>query len=148
MERTVMVDGREVRLRASAAIPRLYRLRFRRDVLQDMIMIQREIDKARAAQEADRAAGEEDPGSTLPLEALTLFENVAYLMARHADPEGVPDSVDEWLEGFGTFSVYTVFPAVQELWAENLQTLNSTKKKSRRRRGKCQRRSSSSGRRS
>lgn len=136
MERTVKVDGREVRLRASAAIPRLYRLKFRRDILEDMRTIQREIKKARAAQEAARAAGEEDPGSTSPLEALTLFENVAYLMARHADPDGVPDNVDEWLEEFGTFSIYTVFPAVQELWAENLRTLNEPKKKSRRRRGR------------
>lgn len=148
MEKTVVIDGREVRLRASAAIPRMYRLQFRRDILQDMNTIQREIGRARAEQKAARAAGKKDPGSTLPLEALTLFENVAYLMARHADPQGVPDSVDEWLEGFGTLSIYTVFPAVQDLWAENLQTLNSTKKKSPKRNGKCRRRSSSSGRRS
>ena len=148
MERTVLIEGREVRLRASAAIPRLYRLQFRRDILQDMQAIQREIAKAEAAREEALAAGKADPGSTLPLEALTLFENVAYVMARHGDPCGVPDSIDEWLDGFGSFSIYTVFPVVQELWTENLRTLNPTKKKSRRRRGKCQRRSSSSGRRS
>lgn len=129
MERTVTIDGREVRFRASAAIPRLYRMKFRRDILQDMRRIQQEIEKAPAAQEAAEAAGEKDPGSTLPLEALTLFEDVAYLMARHGDPQGVPDSVDEWLDGFGTFSIYTVFPVIRELWEENLETLNTTKKK-------------------
>lgn len=122
MERTVKVDGREVRFRASAAIPRMYRLKFRRDILQDMSEIQKAI---QAAQES----GGEETGSPLPLEALTVFENVAYLMARHADPEGVPGSVEEWLDGFGTFSIYTVFPVIQELWAENLQTLNTPKKK-------------------
>ncbi len=129
MERTVHVDGREVRLRASAAIPRLYRVKFRRDIIQDMRTIQREVQKAEEARAAAIAAGKEDPGSTLSLDALTLFENLAYLMARHADPENVPDSVDEWLDGFGTFSIYTVFPAIRELWEENLRTLNEPKKK-------------------
>lgn len=124
MEKTVLVDGREVRFRASAAIPRMYRLQFRRDILQDMHTIQAAI------QEAREAAGEEtDSGSPLPLEALTLFENVAYLMARHADPGSVPGTVEEWLDGFGTFSIYTVFPVIQELWAANIQTLNTPKKK-------------------
>lgn len=136
MERTVLIDGREVRFRASAAIPRLYRMKFRRDILQDMRRIQQEIEKAKAAEEAAKAAGENNPASTLPLEALTLFEDVAYLMARHGDPQGVPDSVDEWLDGFGPFSIYTVFPVIQELWAENLETLNKPKKKSAPRRGK------------
>lgn len=126
MERTVKVDGREVRFRASAAIPRMYRLKFRRDILQDMSEIQKAIQEA---QEAERENPGEESGSPLPLEALTLFENVAYLMARHADPEKVPGSVEEWLDGFGTFSIYTVFPVIQELWAANLQTLNTPKKK-------------------
>lgn len=135
MEKTVHIDGREVRFRASAAIPRMYRMKFRRDIIQDMKTIQTAIQKAGDAREKAVANGEQDPGSSLPLEALTLFENVAYLMARHSDP-GVPDSVEEWLDGFGTFSIYTVFPVIQNLWDENLRTLNPPKKKSRRRKGK------------
>lgn len=129
MEKTVSIDGKEVRLRASAAIPRLYRMKFRRDILQDMKVIQTEIMRAEEARKSAGTENGEDPGSTLPLEALTLFENVAYLMAKHGDPSGVPDSVDEWLDGFDTFSVYTVFPVIQELWTANLQTLNTPKKK-------------------
>lgn len=129
MERTVCIDGREVRFRASAAIPRMYRLKFRRDILQDMKTIQTEIQKSEDARQAAIAAGQPDPGSSLPMDALTLFEDVAYLMARHADPENVPASVDAWLEGFETFSIYTVFPVIQELWTENLETLNQSKKK-------------------
>lgn len=129
MERAVHVDGREVRFRASAAIPRMYRLKFRRDILQDMSEIQKAIQEAQKAREAEGEDSGEEAGSPLPLEALTLFENVSYLMARHADPEGVPGTVEEWLDGFGTFSIYTVFPVIQELWSENLQTLNTSKKK-------------------
>lgn len=128
MNRTVNIDGREVRFRASAAIPRMYRMKFRRDIIQDMKIIQTEIQKSEKERTAAPGGGEE-AGSSIPLEALTLFENVAYLMARHADPVDVPGSVEEWLDGFGTFSIYHVFPVIQELWTENLMTLDTPKKK-------------------
>lgn len=123
MEKTIKIDGREVRLRASAAIPRLYRIKFRRDIIQDMGTIESAIRKS----ESDAAKAGTD-GSTIPLEALDLFENVAYLMAKHADPT-VPSSVEEWLDGFETFSIYTVFPVIEELWDHNLQQLSKTAKK-------------------
>ena len=128
MERTVNIDGREVRLRASAAIPRMYRIRFRRDIIQDMSSIQRAISLARE-NVTKLNTDENDEVSSLPLDALTMFENIAYLMARHADPEAVPDSVDAWLDGFETFSIYQVMPVIQEMWEENLRTLNEPKKK-------------------
>ena len=128
MERTVNIDGREVRLRASAAIPRMYRIRFRRDIIQDMSSIQRAISQARE-NVTKLNTDENDEVSSLPLDALTMFENIAYLLARHADPEAVPDSVDAWLDGFETFSIYQVMPDIQEMWEENLRTLNEPKKK-------------------
>ena len=128
MERTVNIDGREVRLRASAAIPRMYRIRFRRDIIQDMSSIQRAISQARE-NVTKLNTDENDEVSSLPLDALTMFENIAYLMARHADPEAVPDSVDAWLDGFETFSIYQVMPVIQEMWEENRRTLNEPKKK-------------------
>lgn len=127
MERTVNIDGREVRLRASAAIPRMYRIRFRRDIIQDMSSIQRAI--AQELENVSKLDTDEDMASSLPLEALTMFESIAYLMAWHADPQAVPDSVDAWLEGFETFSIYQVMPVIQEMWEENLRTLNEPKKK-------------------
>ena len=43
MEKTIMIDGREVRLRASAAIPRLYRIKFRRDIYKDFAALQTSV---------------------------------------------------------------------------------------------------------
>lgn len=123
MEKTIMIDGREVRLRASAAIPRLYRIKFRRDILQDMQTIKKAVEKS--VQENAREGGQM---SSIPLEALELFENVSYLMAKHADP-AVPSTVEEWLDGFETFSIYTVFPAIEELWMANVQQLSTPAKK-------------------
>ena len=109
-------------------IPRMYRIRFRRDIIQDMSSIQRAISQARE-NVTKLNTDENDEVSSLPLDALTMFENIAYLMARHADPEAVPDSVDAWLDGFETFSIYQVMPVIQEMWEENLRTLNEPKKK-------------------
>ena len=123
MEKTIMIDGREVRLRASAAIPRLYRIKFRRDILQDMQTIKKAVEKS--VQENAQEGGQM---SSIPLEALELFENVSYMMAKHADP-AVPSTVEEWLDGFETFSIYTVFPAIEELWMANVQQLSTPAKK-------------------
>ena len=48
MEKTVTIDGQKVRFRASAAVPRLYRMRYKRDILMDMQRIQNEMAKSKA----------------------------------------------------------------------------------------------------
>ena len=114
---TITVDGKEVTLRASAAVPRLYRIKFRRDIILDMQAV------ARAMEDKDKT------GQDLPLEALELFENMAYIMAKHGDKDAVPDSPDEWLEEFSTFSIYKIFPVLQALWEGNMEALDLAKKK-------------------
>lgn len=57
----------------------------------------------------------------------SLFENIAYTMAKHADPQ-IPNEVDEWLDGFNTFSIYQVLPQLIELWGFNVQTDVEAKK--------------------
>lgn len=138
MTRTVMIDGREVPLRASASIPRLYRIKFHRDIMKDIVAIRNAVEKtSRASKKAaimQAEAGEGTEGqplekaSSIPLECLEMFENVAYLMAKHADP-AVPDTVEEWLDSFETFSIYTVFPVISELWQANLKTMSVPVKK-------------------
>ena len=53
--------------------------------------------------------------------SLELFENIAYMMAKHADPN-IPDTPEEWLEDFNTFSIYQVLPQIIELWGLNIET--------------------------
>lgn len=114
---TITVDGKEITLRASAAVPRLYRIKFRRDIIVDMQAV------ARAVEDKDQT------GQDIPLEALELFENMAYIMAKHGDKDAVPDSPDEWLEEFSTFSIYKIFPVLKALWEGNMEALDVAKKK-------------------
>ena len=53
---------------------------------------------------------------------LQKFENIAYIMAKHADP-GIPDTPEEWLDEFNTFSIYQVLPKIIELSIRNLDLL-------------------------
>lgn len=124
MERTIEIDGKSVTFRATAAIPRLYRIKFGRDIMQDMKSIQEAVEKA------NRGEG------PIPPKMLELFENVSYLMAKHGDPTLQASSVEDWLDGFETFSIYVVFPQLLELWHANNATLGISKKKAAPRNGK------------
>ncbi len=56
-----------------------------------------------------------------------MFENIAYIMAKHADAN-IPDTVEDWLDQFGTFSIYQVLPQLIELWGLNIKTDAESKK--------------------
>ena len=116
IKKTITVDGIKVPFKASAAVPRLYRIKFRRDIYKDFAALQTSV------QEGD------EEGSNLDIESLEVFENIAYIMAKHADPENVPDNPDEWLEAFNTFSIYEVLPQLIELWGLNVETQAESKK--------------------
>lgn len=71
---------------------------------------------------------EEDDGeSQLDVIDLEIFEDTAYIMARQYDPS-VPDTPEEWLENFTTFSIYEILPEILELWAINNKTTATPKK--------------------
>ena len=109
------IDGKQVPFKASAAIPRIYRIKFNRDIYKDLRSL-------------EKAVGEGDEEkSNLDLFSLEMFENIAYVMAKHADPN-IPDTPEEWLDEFNTFSIYQVLPSIIELWGLNVQTEVESKK--------------------
>ena len=111
----IEIDGVEVAFKASAAIPRIYRLKFFRDIYKDIALLEKSISQA-------------DPeNSGLDTFSLEMFENIAYIMAKHADAN-IPDTVEEWLDQFNTFSIYQVLPQLIELWGLNLRTDAEAKK--------------------
>lgn len=127
MEKTVIVSGKEVRMRATALIPRLYRIRFGRDMISDMNRLMKAYKKA-SNLPAD-ATEEEKQDAQLSAVDLTIFEDVAYMMVRHAGDTDVPDTPEEWMDSFdGIFSIYEVMPTILELWGENTKTTSVSKK--------------------
>lgn len=116
MTKKINIDGKDVMFKASAAIPRIYRLKFHRDIYKDL----RDLEKA-----VDSSSEEQ---SSLDLFSLEMFENIAFIMAKHADPTAVPDSPEDWLDEFNTFSIYQVLPEIIELWGLNVQSEVESKK--------------------
>lgn len=116
MTRNITIDEKEVTFKASAAIPRIYRLKFGRDIYRDLAALEKNV-------------GENEEGkSNLDLLSLEMFENIAYVMAKHADPT-IPNTPEEWLDEFNTFSIYQILPQLIELWGLNVQTDAEAKKK-------------------
>lgn len=129
MERSVLIGGKETRMRASALIPRLYRYKFDRDMVTDMRQLQKAYNKAMEVRNKEEATEEEIRDAQLSAMDLTIFENVAWLMVKHADPTA-PDDPDAWLDGIdGVFSIYEVLPVILELWKVNNATTSVPVKK-------------------
>ena len=115
MVKQLEIDGKQVSFKASAAIPRIYRIKFGRDIYPDL----RQLEKA--------MGDNQEEASGLDTFSLELFENIAFIMAKHAEPN-VPNTPEEWLDGFNTFSIYQILPQIIELWGLNVQTEVQSKK--------------------
>lgn len=116
LQKTVKIGDKEVAFRSSATIPRLYRIKFKRDIFKDLAKLEKSY--------RDKSGTD---GSTMEIEDLEIFENVAYIMAFHAD-HTIPDDIDDWLDQFEMFSIYEVLPEILELWGSNLITDVTSKK--------------------
>ena len=126
MDKVIKISGKEVGFRATALTPRLYRHRIGRDMLQDLASLRKSYIKAVTLPE--NAAEEEKQEAQLSVPDLETFENAAYVMAKQYDGS-IPDSAEEWLDGFEMFSIYEILPQLLELWALNEKTTAKPKKK-------------------
>lgn len=115
MIRNIEIDGKQVAFKASAAIPRIYRMKFQRDIYKDLKALEKSI------------GDNSEEGSNLDMFSLEMFENIAFVMAKHADAS-IPNTPEEWLDGFNTFSIYQVLPQLIELWGLNVKTDVEAKK--------------------
>lgn len=72
LEKTVRVGDFDVKFRSSATIPRLYRIKFKRDIFKDLS----KLEKTFKANEG-----------SFEIDDLEIFENVAYIMQIEVSPE-------------------------------------------------------------
>lgn len=109
MTKEINIGGKKVPMNASAATPIFYRQKFRRDMLLDI---------------APFMDGKD-------ISDFSVYENIAYIMAKRADPDNVPDEVVDWLEQFDSATaIYDALPDIMSLWLNTQKTTTSAKKKS------------------
>lgn len=115
MQKILKIDNKDVGFKTSALTVRLYRKHFGRDFIVDINRLRANVSKAGSDEE-----------SRLDALDLEIFENVAWIMAKQYDPT-IPD-IEEWMDGFTTFSVYAILPEILKLWEEETKTTSVPKK--------------------
>lgn len=114
MVKSITINGIPCQFKSSAAIPRIYRIRFGRDIFVDMEKLSKQVKK--------------NKGSDLPIESLEVFENIAYVMHKYGDSKQ-PDDINEWLDQFETFDIYEILPEILTMWKIENNQLSESKKK-------------------
>lgn len=130
LEKKIMIDGKPVKFRASAAVPRMYMALTGSDIFTDI----GEMAEKFRPQEKD---GKQQKAQVdlSDLSRMSVFENIAYVMAKAAD-SSVPDTVEEWLDQFGMMSIWGAFKEIASLWASSQKTNVDVKKKNAQRNAK------------
>jgi hypothetical protein len=104
--KTITISGIEVTFTASAATPRLYRSRFKRDLFQDL-----------------QKVADENKSNQGKLPSMEMFEDITFIMAGQ-----LAKPVDEWLAQFELTAIYEALPVIFELWGANTQTISEPRK--------------------
>lgn len=135
MRKTIVISGIECNMKSSAAIPRMYRLKFKRDIFKDMAAIAKRVkqrekliaEMKEKCEKEGREFDEDSIESDMPIESLEMFENIAYLMHKHGDPSQ-PDDINDWLDQFDFLDIYKILPQITEMWQDENRQMSVAKK--------------------
>lgn len=109
MQRTIVIDGREIAMKVTGNTPRAYRNEFTRDLFIDLDNMNTSYKKN--GEHAD----------------FSCVERLAYTMAKQADPE--IGTIDEWLDSFESpMAIMMAMPEILSLWTDSQATTTTQKK--------------------
>ena len=108
IEKVLNISGKEVKFKSTAATLRHYRNNFGRDMLKDVIHLQKRLNKVNNSEEQFEVVD------------LEMFENLAWSMAKTADDS--IGTIDNWLNDFETFAITKVLPEIMTLLVNNMKT--------------------------
>ena len=75
IQKNITIDGIDVPFKASAAVPRLYRLKFRRDIYQDFAALQKSVgENTEESSDSTQADESSDAGENADTEATETAE--------------------------------------------------------------------------
>ena len=115
MEKVLIVNNKEIKMKSTAGTLVRYRNNFGRDLIKDMVRLQDKLKKVT------------NQGEQFEIVDLDLFEKIAWCMAKTAD-NNIPD-IEHWLDNFETFDIMKVLPEIMQLLVDNLNQENESKKK-------------------
>lgn len=117
MRKTIIIDGKEVELKATASTLRRYKSWFNRDLMKDFGKVYRVYREAAIlSEEAGEVVKVEVSG-----EILEIIQDMTYVMARQAD-QNVPKNVIDWLDQFDHFDIDKIGQDVVMFWLSTVQS--------------------------
>ena len=115
MEKTLNIDGKEVRFKSTAGTLMRYRMNFGRDLIKDIAKLEK------------RYKSVENGEDEFEIYDLEMFEKIAWSMAKTANND-IAD-IENWLDEFESFSIMVILPEIMDLLIANMKQEQESKKK-------------------
>ena len=117
MEKTITIDGKEIRFKTNGATPLRYKAQFGQDYFKEIL-------KMAPLEGLSKKKKTDVTVKDLEVLDFEVFYNIAWIMAKTAD-SSIPEPI-AWLEQFDEFPMVEIIPELQDMLLTSLQT---TKKK-------------------
>lgn len=114
MEKTLNIDGKDVRFKSTAGTLMRYRMNFGRDLIKDIAKLEK------------RYKSVENGEDEFEIYDLEMFEKIAWAMAKTAD-NNIKD-IEKWLDDFESFSIMVILPEIMDLLIANMKQEQESKK--------------------
>lgn len=112
MEKTLIIDGKEVRFKSTAATPLRYKAQFGKDFFVELL-------KMGALEKLGKLNSKTVRREDLEGLDFEVFYNIAWTMAKTADPS-IPDPIT-WLDQFDEFPMIEIIPELQDMLLATIQ---------------------------
>ena len=114
MEKTLNIDGKDIRFKSTAGTLMRYRMNFGRDLIKDIAKLEKRYKSVES--------GEDE----FEIYDLEMFEKIAWAMAKTANND-IAD-IENWLDEFESFSIMVILPEIMDLLIANMKQEQESKK--------------------
>lgn len=111
MEKTIEIDGKQVRFKSTAATALRFKAQFGKDYFSEILKLEKltKVINSKKMTDAEKLANID----------FELFYNVAWVFAKTADNK-IPEPLN-WLDGFEVFPLEEILPELLELITSSMQ---------------------------
>lgn len=116
MEKTITIDGKDVRFKSTGATALRYKAQFGKDYFTELL----KLNILNNLKKKDMSIEEMEKID------FDIFYNIAWVLAKTAD-KSIPDPLT-WLDEFDTFPIDEILPEIQDLITASIKSKNTKKK--------------------
>jgi hypothetical protein len=115
MEKTLIIDGKEVKFKSNGAVPLRYKMQFGKEFFAEIV-------KMGALEKLGNLNKEDKENLVEAIKGLDfeVFYNIAWVFAKTAD-KSISDPLT-WLDTFDEFPMLEIIPELQDMILSNIQS--------------------------